>query len=73
VENSIVTNSGLALGIIAAYGLNYLLVTHTSAAKLDWRFIAGGVVLLWAQGVVATLIPAVRAAQVSPVIATRSA
>jgi putative ABC transport system permease protein len=73
VENSIVTNSGLLLGVIAAYGLNYLLVTHTSATKLDWRFVAGGVVLLWAQGVAATLLPAVRAAQVSPVTATRGA
>jgi putative ABC transport system permease protein len=73
VENSIVTNSGLLLGIIAAYALNYLLVTHTSASKLDWRFVAGGVVLLWAQGLAATLMPAIRAAQVSPVIATRGA
>jgi putative ABC transport system permease protein len=72
LENWIITNSGLILGIALAYGLNYLLVTHTSGVKLDWRFVAAGVALLWAQGIVATLAPAARAAAVSPVIATRT-
>jgi putative ABC transport system permease protein len=73
LENWIVTNAGLLLGIAAAYGLNILLVTKTSGAKLDWRFVAAAVVLLWLQGIVATLIPAMRATRFSPVIATRGA
>jgi putative ABC transport system permease protein len=73
LENWIITNAGLILGIALAYGLNYLLVTHSSAAKLDWRFVAAGVALLWAQGIAATLAPAMRAAAVSPVIATKAA
>ena len=72
MENWIITNSGLILGIVLAYALNYLLVTNTSGAKLDWRFVAAGVLLLWIQGIVATLMPATRAAAVPPVIATRT-
>jgi putative ABC transport system permease protein len=73
LENWIVTNAGLILGVLAAYGLNILLVTKTSGAKLDWRFVVIAVVLLWIQGIVATLIPAMRATRFSPVIATRGA
>ena len=71
LENWIVTNAGLILGVAAAYGLNVLLVTQTAGAKLDWRFVVAAVVLLWLQGIVATLIPAMRATRFSPVIATR--
>jgi putative ABC transport system permease protein len=71
LENWIITNAGLILGIALAYALNVLLVTNTGGAKLDWRFLAFGVMLLWAQGVAATLAPALRAAALSPVIATR--
>jgi putative ABC transport system permease protein len=73
LENWIVTNAGLILGVAAAYGLNVLLVTKTAGAKLDWRFVAAAVVLLWLQGFIATLIPAMRATRFSPVIATRGA
>lgn len=72
MENWIITNSGLVLGVALAYALNYLLVTKTSGVKLDWRFVAAGVLLLWAQGIAATLMPATRAAAVPPVIATRT-
>ncbi len=71
LENWIVTNAGLILGVAAAYGLNILLVTKTAGAKLDWRFVVAAVVLLWLQGIIATLIPAMRATRFSPVIATR--
>lgn len=73
LENWIVTNAGLILGVLAAYGLNIVLVTKTSGAKLDWRYVVIAVVLLWIQGIVATLIPAMRATRFSPVIATRGA
>ncbi|MEA2237315.1 MAG: putative transport system permease protein [Thermoanaerobaculia bacterium] len=73
LENWIVTNAGLILGVAAAYGLNVLLVTKTAGAKLDWRIVVAAVVLLWIQGIIATLIPAMRATRFSPVIATRGA
>ena len=73
LENWIVTNAGLFLGVIAAYALNVALVTKTGGAKLDWRFVLAAVLLLWAQGIAATLVPALRATRVSPVVATRGA
>lgn len=72
MENWILTNSGLLLGVALAYVINYLLVTHTNGVKLDWHFVFAGVVLLWVQGLVATIVPAMRASAVSPVIATRA-
>ncbi len=72
VENWMITSFGAVLGVVLAYVLNYLLVTGTQAVKLDWRLVAIGVVLLWAQSVAATLAPALRAASVPPVIATRA-
>ena len=60
------------VGLVLAYALNYLLVTHTQSVKLDWRLIVFGIALLWLQTILATLAPAFRAASVPPVIATRA-
>ena len=73
MENWIVTNAGIILGIAAAYGLNFLLVTKTGGVKLDGSYIVAAVVLLWVQGIMATLVPAMRASRVSPVVAARLA
>ena len=72
LENWMVTTAGLILGIAATYGLNFLLVTHVSGVKMDWRYVAVGMVLLWVNGLVATIPPAMRGASVSPAVATRS-
>jgi putative ABC transport system permease protein len=72
LENWVVTSAGLALGVVLAYMLNFLLVSHVSDAKMDWRLVAVGVLLLWANGLIATMFPAMRATAVSPAIATRS-
>ena len=72
LENWMVTTAGLLLGIAATYGLNFLLVTHVSGVKMDWRYVAVGMVMLWLNGVVATILPAMRGASVSPAVATRS-
>ena len=73
LENWIVTNFGLILGVAAAYALNIGLVTKAGGAKLDGQFVVAAIFLLWAQGIVATLVPALRATRLSPVIATRGA
>jgi putative ABC transport system permease protein len=62
----------LLLGVAAAYGLNFFLVSTVSGAKMDWRFVASGMVLLWVIGIVATIPAALRGASVSPAVATRS-
>ncbi len=71
-ENWLVTTAGLALGALSAYGLNIALLGSVSDAKLGWPLVASGMVLLWVTGIVATLPPALRAASISPAIATRS-
>jgi putative ABC transport system permease protein len=72
LENWMVTTVGLGLGIILTYGLNFLLVSRVSDVKMDPRLVLIGVVLLWINGIVATIFPAIRASGVSPAIATRS-
>jgi putative ABC transport system permease protein len=72
IENWIVTTAGLAIGVLAAYGLNFLLVSNVQGAKMDWRYVLVGMAILWVNGVIATIPPALRGARVSPAIATRS-
>jgi putative ABC transport system permease protein len=72
LENWIVTTAGIALGLIAAFGLNVLLLNYMDDAKLEWTLVAVGTVLLWLTGIAATIPPALRGMRVSPAIATRS-
>lgn len=72
IENWIVTTAGLALGVSGAYALNFLLVSHVSDVKMQWQLIVAGMLLLWINGLVSTIPPAMRAMMVSPSIATRS-
>jgi putative ABC transport system permease protein len=72
IENWLVTTAGLALGVIGAYALNFLLVSQVSDVKMQWQLIVGGMLLLWINGLISTLPPAMRAMGVSPSIATRS-
>jgi len=71
-ENWIVTTIGLILGVIATYALNYALVSNLTDVKMPWYLVGVGMVLLWLNGLVATIPPALRAARVAPAIATRS-
>ena len=72
LENWLVTTAGLVLGVVGAYALNFLMVSNVSDVKLPWEIVAGGVVLLWLNGFLATIPPALRASRLSPSIATRS-
>ncbi|MEA2337260.1 MAG: putative transport system permease protein [Thermoanaerobaculia bacterium] len=72
LENWLVTTAGLILGLIGAYGLNVLLVSKLSDVKLSWELVAGGMVLLWMNGLLSTVPAAMRATLVPPSIATRS-
>ena len=60
-ESTLTTLLGLALGLIGAYGL-----------KLDPMLVLVGSLLLWALGMLATWVPARRAAKLSPALATRT-
>jgi putative ABC transport system permease protein len=72
LENWLVTGSGLAIGLGLAFALNYALVKVAEAPKLDWSLLAGGMLLLWVSGILAALVPALRATRVAPVVATRT-
>lgn len=72
LENWILTTAGIILGVIAAYGLNYLMMTYVAGEKLGLPLMVSGVILLWATGIVATLAPALRGSSISPATATRS-
>lgn len=72
VENWMITGFGLVFGLLLTYGLNYLLVSFADGAKLDLTLVAGGALLLWSTGMLAALVPAVRATNVAPEVATRT-
>jgi len=72
MENWLTTTAGIVAGIAGAYALNFLLVSKLTDVKMPWELVASGVVLLWINGLVATLPPALRATRVPPSIATRS-
>jgi putative ABC transport system permease protein len=71
-ENWLLTTMGVAVGVALAYALNYGLVSSVEGAKLRWPLLGLGVLLLWAVGLLATLLPALRASRISPALATRN-
>ena len=72
LENWLITTAGLIIGIVLTILLNYVLAQYAEAPKIDWILMAGGATVLWAAGLLAALIPALRATTVAPEIATRT-
>ena len=72
LENWLVTTVGVALGAVLSVAFNVWLVDTFALEKLDWMYIPVGVVGLWLLGQLAVLIPAVRAASITPATATRT-
>jgi putative ABC transport system permease protein len=72
-ENFVLATIGIALGMMLAYGINLLLMTHYELPRLPGVYLPVGALALWAIGQLAVLGPALRAAAVPPVVATRSA
>lgn len=72
LENWLITTTGLAFGTVLTIILNYFLTEYADAPKIDWFLIAGGAAVMWATGLLAALIPALRATTVTPEIATRT-
>ena len=71
-ENWIATTLGLILGVAGTYGLNLFLLSRVSDVKMPWQLVAAGMLLLWINGLVSTIPPALRATMVPPSTATRS-
>jgi putative ABC transport system permease protein len=72
LENWIITTVGAALGTILTVAVAYWLETSFSLPRLDWNFLPVGIVTLWVLSTLAVIVPARRAAAVSPAVATRS-
>ena len=71
-ENVLIVTFGIVLGMALAFALNLLLMTHYELPRLPLYYLPIGALILWGLGQLAVLGPALRAAAVPPVVATRS-
>jgi len=72
VENFLIVSGGVALGLLLAVALNLLLMKHYELPQLPLYYLPIAALVLWLLGQLAVLGPALRAAAVPPVVATRS-
>ncbi|SFK52622.1 ABC transporter permease [Rhodanobacter glycinis] len=72
IENFLIVTGGVLLGALFAYALNLFLMHRFELAHLPANYLLAGAVALWLLGQLAVLGPALRAAAVPPVVATRS-
>jgi putative ABC transport system permease protein len=72
-ENFLLSTAGVVIGMGLAYGINVYLMQHYEMSRMPWYYLPSGAIGLWLIGQVAVLGPALRAAAVPPVVATRSA
>lgn len=72
VENWLITSIGLAIGVAGALTLNWFLDTEYNTGRVPLWYLPVGMAALWLLGQVAVLLPARRAANIPPALATRS-
>ena len=73
LENFLIVTAGLVLGTVFAYTLNQFLMDRFELDRLPAAYPLIGMIVLWVLGQMAVLGPAMRAAAVPPVTATRLA
>jgi len=73
LENLAISCGGVIIGIVLAIGLNFLLMSHFEMDRLPVSWVLLGVVVVLLLGQAAVFVPARRASNVSPVMATRMA
>jgi putative ABC transport system permease protein len=71
-ENWLVTTLGVVVGCGLALGAGYWLSTEYAMPRLDLYYLVAGVLGLWVVGQLAAWQPSLRAAKVSPAMATRT-
>ena len=67
-----ITGIGLTLGTGLAFGLNMVLGSIADSPSLELPLLLTGIGVFWLVGMLAALLPAMRAMLVSPVLATRT-
>jgi putative ABC transport system permease protein len=72
-ENFLLTTAGVAIGMALAFGVNIFLMKHYEMRLMPWYYLPCCAVALWILGQLAVQGPAMRAAAVPPVVATRAA
>ena len=72
VENWLITSLGLAIGLVGSLGLNWFLDTQYEVGRVPLWYLPVGMLALWVLGQLAVLLPARRAANIPPALATRS-
>lgn len=73
IENALIVTAGIAIGIVLALALNNALMHHYELPRLPTIWIFASALALWCLSQFAVLGPALRAARVPPVVATRTA
>lgn len=71
-ENFLIVSGGIVLGMLLAFATNLLLMQHYELPRLPFYYLPIGALSLYIIGQLAVLGPALRAAAVPPVEATRS-
>jgi putative ABC transport system permease protein len=71
-ENFLLTTAGVVIGMGLAFGVNIFLMKHYEMRLMPWYYLPCCALTLWILGQLAVLGPALRAASVPPVVATRS-
>jgi len=72
-ENFLIVSGGIAIGMVLAFALNIALMNYYELPHLPLFYLPVGALVLWILGQLAVLGPAMRAAAVPPVVATRTA
>ena len=73
IENLLIAGIGVVAGVLLAVGLNLWLMTHYEMNRLPSLYVVTGVLAMLAIGQAAVFVPARRASNVPPVVATRAA
>ena len=71
-ENFLIVTFGIVAGVLLAIGINLALMKWFEVSRLPLWYLLVGAIALWLLGQLAVLAPALRAAAVPPVVATRS-
>ena len=72
LENWVITSVGAVFGCLLTVAIAYWLEVSFQTPRLDWRFLPGGILVLWLLSTLAVFIPARRAAWIPPAVATRT-